>query len=59
VTTTDNLPAIGLYQSMGFRLVRIRPDAVTRARRIKPHIPLIGYRGIPLRDEIDMVREPE
>jgi ribosomal protein S18 acetylase RimI-like enzyme len=56
-TTNDNLPALGLYQSEGFRIVAIRPDAVTRARLRKPVIPLLGYRGIPMCDELDLVRE--
>ena len=56
-TTNDNLPAIGLYQSLDFRMVAIRPDAVTQARALKPQIPRLGYRGIPMRDEIDLVRE--
>ena len=58
-TTNDNLPALGLYQSLGFRIVRVRPDAVTRAREVKPQIPVTGYRGIPMRDELDLVREPD
>jgi ribosomal protein S18 acetylase RimI-like enzyme len=56
-TTNDNLPALGLYQSLGFRIVAVRPDAVTRARAVKPEIPTVGYRGIPVRDELDLVRE--
>ena len=58
-TTNDNLPALGLYQSLGFRIIRVRPDAVTRAREVKPQIPVMGYRGIPMRDELDLVREPD
>ena len=57
-TTNDNLPALGLYQSLGFRIVRVRPDGVTRARQLKPEIPLLGHRGIPRLDELDLVREP-
>jgi ribosomal protein S18 acetylase RimI-like enzyme len=57
-TTNDNLPALGLYQSLGFRIVRVRPDAATRARELKPQLPVTGYRGIAMRDELDLVREP-
>ena len=34
----------------------LRPGAVTQARRIKPEIPETGDHGIPLRDELDLVR---
>lgn len=51
ITTNDNLHAARFYQKRGFRLVAIHPDAVTDARTLKPSIPLVGYDGIPLRDE--------
>jgi len=54
VTTNDNLNALGFYQKRGFHLAAIYPDAVTRARLIKPAIPLLGENGIPLRDEIEL-----
>jgi ribosomal protein S18 acetylase RimI-like enzyme len=53
-TTNDNLPALRFYQRHGFRLVALRPDAVTRARRLKPEIAAVGLAGIPLRDELDL-----
>ncbi len=55
-TTNDNLKALGFYQKRGFVLSRLLPDAVTRARALKPEIPLIGYAGIPIRDEIELVK---
>jgi ribosomal protein S18 acetylase RimI-like enzyme len=55
VTTNDNLAALGLYQSLGFELVALRPGAVDEARRtIKPSIPTVGEHGIPLRDELEL-----
>lgn len=54
VTTNDNLHALRFYQRRGFRLIALRPDAVTRSRRLKPEIPLLGHDGIPLRDEIEL-----
>jgi GNAT superfamily N-acetyltransferase len=54
VTTNDNLDAIRFYQRRGWRLVRVWRDAVTRARRLKPEIPLVGERGIPITDEIEL-----
>jgi ribosomal protein S18 acetylase RimI-like enzyme len=55
-TTNDNLDAIRFYQRRGLRLVALRPEAVDRARAERPEIPRIGDYGIPLRDEIDLVR---
>jgi ribosomal protein S18 acetylase RimI-like enzyme len=58
VTTNDNLAALGLYQSVGFRLVALRPGAVDEARRtIKPSIPTGGENGIPLRDELELEKQ--
>jgi GNAT superfamily N-acetyltransferase len=53
-TTNDNLPALGFWQSRGFRIVALRPGAVAAARRIKPEIPVTGHRGLPIRDELDL-----
>jgi GNAT superfamily N-acetyltransferase len=58
-TTNDNLTALRFYQRRGFRLVLVRAGAVNEARKIKPSIPLIGLDGIPLRDEIELVRSLE
>jgi ribosomal protein S18 acetylase RimI-like enzyme len=54
ITTNDNLHAIGFYQKRGFVLVAVHREALTESRRLKPEIPLIGYEGIPLRDEIEL-----
>jgi GNAT superfamily N-acetyltransferase len=55
-TTNDNIGALRFYQRRGFRLAELRPGAVTRARQAKPEIPATGEYGIPLRDEIDLIR---
>jgi ribosomal protein S18 acetylase RimI-like enzyme len=55
-TTNDNVGALRFYQRRGFRLVGLRAGAVSRARRAKPEIPLTGEHGIPLRDELDLIR---
>ncbi|MDX1664381.1 MAG: TIGR03618 family F420-dependent PPOX class oxidoreductase [Candidatus Promineifilaceae bacterium] len=54
VTTNDNLDALRFYQKEGFQTVAVHQDAVTRARQLKPAIPLVGEDGIPLRDEIEL-----
>jgi GNAT superfamily N-acetyltransferase len=51
-TTNDNLPAIGFYQRLGFRMTAVNLGVVDAARKIKPQIPEIGYNGIPIHDEI-------
>lgn len=54
VTTNDNLTALKFYQKKGFRLVKIHPDAITEARKIKPQIPETGEDGIPIKDAIEL-----
>lgn len=53
-TTNDNLAALGFWQAVGLRLCALRPDAVSTSRELKPGIPEIGERGIPIRDELDL-----
>jgi ribosomal protein S18 acetylase RimI-like enzyme len=52
VTTNENRVAQAFYESLGFGLVGVRGDAVTRSRRIKPAIPLEGDDGTPITDEL-------
>jgi ribosomal protein S18 acetylase RimI-like enzyme len=54
ITTNDNLHALGFYQKRGFELVAVHRNAVEAVRRVKPQVPLTGYEGIPLRDEIEL-----
>lgn len=54
ITTNDNVNALRFYQKRGFVLAALHREAVTRARQIKPEIPLIGEFGIPIRDEIEL-----
>ncbi len=58
-TTNDNLRALGFYQRRGFRLTELHPGAVDRARERKESIPLVGSSGIPVRDELVLVRDLE
>jgi len=58
VTTNDNLHAVRFYQKLGYRLVAIRLDGVTRSRELKPEIPERGLDGIPIRDEWELELEP-
>ncbi len=57
VTTNDNLEAVRWYQRRGLRIAAVYPGAVEAARRLKPQIPPIGAHGIPIRDEIELVKE--
>ncbi|WP_404995989.1 GNAT family N-acetyltransferase [Caldifermentibacillus hisashii] len=56
VTTNDNLRALKFYQKRGFILSQIFLNAVEKARKIKPEIPLMGNDGIPIRDEIELIK---
>lgn len=51
ITTNDNLHAVRFYQKRGFRLVKVHLNAVEKARKYKPSIPLTGDNGIPIQDE--------
>jgi len=54
VTTNDNIPALGFYQKRGFTIKAIAINGVEKSRILKPSIPLTGYEGIPIRDEIEL-----
>src|SRR5690242_17907188 len=59
ITTNDNVDALRFYQRRGFCLVRVHRGAVDRSRAtLKPEIPSAGAYGIPLRDEIELERQP-
>ncbi len=51
-TTNENAGAITFYKKMGFELYAVDTDAVTRARLIKPSIPLFSEQGILIKDEL-------
>jgi N-acetylglutamate synthase-like GNAT family acetyltransferase len=53
ITTNDNPDAIRFYQKRGFVIAAVHVDAMKKSRELKPSIPLIGYYGIPIRDEIE------
>lgn len=57
ITTNDNLYALRFYQKRGYRISKVIPDAVTEARKIKPTIPLLGNDGIPIHDELQLVKK--
>jgi GNAT superfamily N-acetyltransferase len=54
ITTNDNTKAVRFYQNRGFRIVAVHENAVEASRKLKPEIPLVGFDGIPIRDEIEM-----
>ncbi|MFQ3543032.1 GNAT family N-acetyltransferase [Halobacillus rhizosphaerae] len=56
ITTNDNLNALRFYQKRGFILSKLFQNAIKQARKIKPEIPFYGYEGIPVRDEIKLVK---
>jgi GNAT superfamily N-acetyltransferase len=59
ITTNDNVDALRFYQRRGFCLVTVHRAAVDRSRaRLKPEIPSVGAYGIPLRDEIELEKQP-
>ncbi|MFE8703613.1 GNAT family N-acetyltransferase [Cytobacillus sp. FJAT-54145] len=52
ITSNDNIDALKFYQKRGYRMMAILKDAIEKARIIKPEIPLVGFYGIPIKDEI-------
>lgn len=59
ITTNDNLRAIKFYEKLGYRLVKVHQNAVEYSRKIKPDIPLIGENGIPIKDELEFLKNIE
>ncbi|WP_339170744.1 GNAT family N-acetyltransferase [Anoxybacillus sp. FSL W8-1294] len=57
ITTNDNLRALRFYQKRGYQIVKVFPNAVEKARQIKPSIPLFSADGIPIRDELMLVKQ--
>lgn len=57
ITTNDNLNALKFWQKRGFKLSQVLSNAVEKARKIKPSIPMIGYEGIPIRGELLLVKK--
>jgi len=56
-TTNDNVDGLAFYQKRGFALKALRPGAIDQAREIKPEIPSFADNGLPIRDELDLLRK--
>lgn len=56
VTTNDNEHAIRFYQHRGYTVSKVIPNAVDLARKIKPEIPLYNEKGVPIKDEIVLIK---
>ncbi|NLE75567.1 MAG: GNAT family N-acetyltransferase [Chloroflexi bacterium] len=50
-TTNDNLPALALYQRLGFRLTDLRSQALVEHHGGREEA---GFHGLPVRDELQM-----
>lgn len=53
-TTNDNIRALQFYQKRGFSLCAFHRNAVSKARRMKPEIPLVAENGIPIAHELEL-----
>ena len=56
ITTNDNLKALAFYQKRGYYLYKLFPNALEKARQLKPSIPLVSDKGIPIRDELELIK---
>lgn len=52
ITTNDNVHAMAFYQKRGYQFAALFPNAVEKARRLKPEIPEKAENGILIRDKI-------
>ncbi|MDP1568500.1 MAG: GNAT family N-acetyltransferase [Vicinamibacterales bacterium] len=52
-TTNDNLPSLYFYQRRGYRISEVLAGAVARHFNDQPSV---GFAGIPIRDEIHLVK---
>jgi ribosomal protein S18 acetylase RimI-like enzyme len=57
MVTNDNVRGLRYYQRLGFRMTELRAGAIEELRRHRPWIPATGQDDIPIRDEIDLVRD--
>ena len=53
VTTNDNIRGIEFYQRRGFVFANLYKDSISKARFLKPEIPMFADNGLPIRDEIE------
>ncbi|MCQ5454621.1 GNAT family N-acetyltransferase [Bacillus paralicheniformis] len=57
ITTNDNMRAFMFYQKRGYTMAELYVNAVEEARKVKPEIPFAADNGIPIRDEILLVKD--
>lgn len=55
-TTNDNTNAMRFYQRQGWRIAHLHAGIVDRVRTLVPDMPLAGFDGIQIRDEIEFER---
>ncbi|MGI1806600.1 GNAT family N-acetyltransferase [Exiguobacterium sp. TDN 0502] len=55
-TTNDNEHAMRFYQHREYTISKVIPNAVELARKIKPEIPLYNEKGVPIKDEIVLIK---
>jgi GNAT superfamily N-acetyltransferase len=57
ITTNDNIDALRFFQRRGFQISVVRPNGLDAIRKLKPGIPLTGHYGIPMRDEVELLKD--
>jgi ribosomal protein S18 acetylase RimI-like enzyme len=59
-TTNNNIRAFGFYQQWGMDLALVIREGVAASRAVKPSIPTVDQRGIPVRHELifELVLKP-
>ena len=56
ITTNDNVDALRFYQKRDYEIRAVHRHSIEESRKIKPQLPLVGNYGIPIRDEIEIVK---
>ena len=56
ITTNNNYEALEFYRTAGWKQVAVHKGAVKESRKLKPELPLLDERGVPIDDEIEFER---
>jgi ribosomal protein S18 acetylase RimI-like enzyme len=56
-TENSNILALSFYQKRGYVMHRLHPNVLDLLRRQKPSIPRVAANKIPLRDQIDLIKD--
>lgn len=56
-TENSYIDALAFYQKRGYTLFRVHFNVMAALRQMKPSIPEVDTNGIPIRDQIDLIKD--